>query len=49
MVLYLRRFAFGNIGLRGSGVVLGRVRRFPLFFFEIVMHLMDTAPNDFRF
>jgi hypothetical protein len=40
----------GNIGLGGKRCGLWWAeRRFPSFRFEIVMHLVDTAPNDFRF
>ena len=33
MVLYLRRFAFGNIGLRGSGAVCGGLSAASRYFF----------------
>lgn len=50
MVLYLRRFAFGQYRPAGKRCGLWWAeRRFPSFRFEIVMHLVDTAPNDFRF
>ena len=49
MVLYLRRFAFGQYRpLGGSGAVLVGVRRFPLFFIKVVIHLSDTTPDHFR-
>lgn len=49
MVSYLRRLCLWQYRpWVGSGAVLVGVRRFPLFLFEIVMHLVDTAPNDFR-
>ena len=49
MVSYLRRFAFGQYRpLGGSGAVLVGVRRFPLFFIKVVIHLSDTTPDHFR-
>jgi hypothetical protein len=43
-------FAFGQLpAWRKAAVALVGVRRFLLFFLEIVVYLVNTAPNDFGF